>query len=131
MERKYVLELTAEELKSYLHGTERTGREAVYSGLKKLYEQAVADREADELRLPWSAVECNTKGKWLVLDCEAMQGRVSERAAKIRAAGHDLLEAVQAVKSFMTGCGGSEKWERTITPLIQRALKKVETGVPE
>jgi hypothetical protein len=133
-ERVYTLELTADELESYLHGTERKGREAVYGGLKKLYEQACADRERDDLRLPWrierscslpdAAFERVRFGDGLAVSAP------SERAAKLMSAAPELLEAVQAVKRWIAA-GQMLRQLHSLVEVLDRALRKVETGIPE
>ncbi len=132
MSKKYVLELTAEELKNYEYLVGK-GCPAIVQKLHQLAQQARADIERDDLRLPWTArmfpgpPGCG----WHVFN--GCGGDLhSERAAMIQAAGHDLLEAVKAVdrhhETFVkeTCYPGSEWLE--IVRLVKRALRKVETG---
>jgi hypothetical protein len=85
--------------------------------------------------LPWRAHKGGTC--WLVdrLDGNHQSYTQSERAAKLMSAAPELLEAVQAAKAFWRRTMFTESvdvvWLREVGPLIERALRKVEAGIPE
>ncbi len=138
MLKKYVLELTAEELTTVSSRVRSHGKSDVVGKLDALEAQAKADREADDLRLPWRAVHYGgsvTIGGWTCVTGQVggSQMGTAERAAKLMAAAPELLEAVQAFKDYM--CDSLVDYDaptrNEVLRLTARALRKVETGVPE
>jgi hypothetical protein len=130
MTKKYTLELTAEELETGLDGMYRS---SVVDKFLALQEQRRKDREAADLRLPWRVSKNGWYG-WAVHDADGSSCNTTERAAKIRAAAPELFEAVQAMKRCWEGDLANHQaddYERVVEPLIDRALRKVSTGVPE
>lgn len=133
MTKTYTLELTAEELWSFAADTA-----AAQAKIQRLRDQERADREADELRLPWEITDFNQPwlGKKAIRGAAgfAVSSYAGERAAKLMSAAPELLAAVTAVVSYMEGFGKrdivSGYWS-SVRPVIDRALRKVETGVPE
>lgn len=138
----YTLELTAEELEGFSFCWTYTGDApkeriaATSTKLEQLRKQAKADREADEMRLPWKAVG-GANGVW---DCIAddFPSRIkspyvrTERAAKLMSAAPELLEAVRACKAHWDcSAADDERLGYVAQAAIDRALRKVETGVPE
>ncbi len=132
--KTYTLELTAEELEDpqwdWVRGRP-TFRDSV-TRLQDLREQARADRERDAMELPWSAQ--HPGGAWeFVTGSRFRFWHASERMVKLMSAAPELLEAVQAAKDLI------DSWERgakicyhaRLVSTTQRALRKVETGVPE
>lgn len=100
--------------------------------------QARADRETEDLRLPWRVAECVADDVWTTVGSDGQRTR-SKRAASIQAAGHELLEAVKAARQFWASfCSDNhlspEAWRRfrlDVLAPIERALNKVKTGVSE
>ncbi len=139
-ERKYTLELTAEELDALRkvrdHGTAvlaETYRLAAGTDQRvfALMEQARADRAQDDLRLPWHAVPQDSDGRtkaWAVRHFPDGGWVVGATACKLMSAAPELLKAVQAVQSNGPAMSCLKHEQFT---LIMRALRKVETGVPE
>jgi hypothetical protein len=132
MAKTYQLEVAVDELDDILEG----GSARVQQRLRDLAMKARADREAADLRLPWrvhngNSIACGVDGK------EYFFRAPSCRAANIMAAGPELLEAVQAAVLWSdrfpdTEDGdGDREWMRDVEPPIQRALRKVASGVPE
>lgn len=138
--RTYTLELTAEELAALgaVGGLDNKAsgdaKDAINGRLYALVAQAKADREADELRLPWRAAR-NGPSAWGVYVSESngfVPAPTTERAAKLRSAAPELLEAVKAVFAYRHPPGAKgDPWYREVAPLIERALRKVDTGLPE
>lgn len=143
-DKKYVLELSAEELESLdkyrkLSGTVLTATkeqlDKVDGRVSALIAQAKADRADDELRLPWRAKRTmHSDGPAWWVEPWSMNGW-SEGAARLASAAPELLEAVKAVERYMS-LNGPEfalrgRWHHEIVPLLERAMRKVETGVPE
>jgi hypothetical protein len=140
--RKYTLELTAEELRSW---EEAEGGDSLDLKLIALAKQAKADRERDDLRLPWQAVEDIDGGyPWRVVPDRSHKvaverGHLNERQAKLMSAAPELLEAVQALQVWAASKGLPALFETTagvafdkdVMRLVRAALRKVETGVPE
>lgn len=144
-DRKYVLELTAEELE-YLApaappGAEHAVAQAADKKLRSARERARADRDADDLHLPWHVQRIeNTPYRpifrfWMGEQYTEFR---SERQAKLMSAAPELLEAVQAANEYMTGRSGHGCMCRcavidghTAACPIVRALHKVESGVTE
>lgn len=138
-ERKYTLELTADELvklsKCYPHDY------IVGLGFKlsQLRAQADEDREADDIGLPWYTNESRTDLGWWKLYRTGTAGPVgpsgvmSERAAKLMSAAPELLEAVEAWKAWDETGFDDLNAERLAAAraAVARALRKVATGVPE
>lgn len=127
--KTYTLELTAEELCGW---RDRAGGCDVLRKVQELANRAKTEREADELRLPWTA-ELDGVG-WALRRAGATVGYHTdcERAAKLASAAPELLEAVQAAKEYLDRrivVEGTTYWN--ILRLCERALRKVETGVPE
>lgn len=138
--KTYTLELTAEEL---LEEGKPWGAHALQK-LVVLANQAKADREADELRLPWHTEWVNRHSGTMAVYAPSNGGitplsmTLPERAAKLMSAAPELLEAVKAANGHMTGPRGRGCVCRC--PVtdghadgcpIARALRKVETGIPE
>ncbi len=133
MSKTYTLELTAEEAMNW---DAMEGYKKVSAKLAALEKQARLDRAQDDLRLPWSAdskqrVRMSDPCGYLHTQCP------SDRVAKLMSAAPELLEAVQAMKEmgFSQGQNGEWVWAKGksyhIGKLVDRALRKVETGVPE
>lgn len=131
--KKYTLELTADELADvYL-----MGRGASYADrVRKLVDAAQADREDQELKLPWRwGGENGYAPQHVYFSGVRSNGgdfpavAPSGRAARLMAAAPELLEAVKAAKRLLATGNGAHAPEAT--RLIERALRKVETGVPE
>jgi hypothetical protein len=136
--KKYVLELSAEELDPLKNLAHRSV--SLADKLARAFEAAEADREAEDLRLPWR-VSQGGDGQFYV-EIGALHWRSpSARVAKLMSAAPELLEAVKAADAYPTEqhmeckCGAGEDWDgewmRTVQPLIDRAIRKVATGVPE
>lgn len=128
MSKTYTLELTAEEVMGLNRDRLGLSDNSTWAKLAPLVEQARADREADELRLPWRAIGAV---------CHSNDGRTdgpgtycgyaaSEPAAKLMSAAPELLEAVRAwMRTYPKATLGN------CVALSDRALRKVETGIPE
>lgn len=130
MTKTYTLELTAEEVE-YLHlaGTVPEGApREVLAKVRALRDQAFADREANELRLPWGAKKID--GLWTVVGSVSVDWAISARAARLMSAAPELLEAVQALKVWRDDSEGFDL-PSPLLDCIRRALRKVETGTPE
>jgi hypothetical protein len=144
MSKTYTLELTADELGDVdaVRGRNFATPDLV-DKLYKLAERAKLDRElaerqrqADELHLPWKAQYDETyRTGWYVNSpgptfarLHVACGSSSERAAKLMSAAPELLEAVKACALLDTRWGAIAGPTRE---LINRALRKVETGEPE
>jgi hypothetical protein len=126
--KKYTLELTADELEK-MHAV--AVPPAVGVKLLDLATEARADREADELRLPWVVGESTgLKGRGLAVFGGRLEERLTDTLtpaqAKLMAAAPELLEAVKAITQV-----GASVWTLTVAQeLARRALRKVETGIP-
>ena len=139
MSKTYTLDLTAEELE--ILATRADGHTVPDEKVRKLHAKARADRERNDLRLPWRAklasaigdYNAPTRATWVVVDEPQRGGGQiiyrTEAAARLMSAAPELLEAVQLVK---------EQWLRdpagkapVVATAIERALRKVETGEPE
>lgn len=135
MTKKYTLELTAEEAASMMQPGQPGVPSSVFYKLEALAKQAKADREADELRLPWRvdsladrhgiAFEAPEYGSL----CRLLHPNISLRAAKLMSAAPELIEAVEACKEQIERDPGFRA--PVVVQLIERALRKVETGTPE
>jgi len=127
--KTYTLEIPADELEEWRTAGPR--RCDLLRRLDTLATQAKADREADDLRLPWRA-QCAPGICWMVKDScgRAFDLENSERAAKLMSAAPELLEAVRAANRWRQGMPAGGTWERNVQPLIDRAIRKVETGIP-
>lgn len=131
--RVYRLELTAEELETYVV---KGNHSHVYSRAKEALQQARADREADELRLPWKVyrTDCRDYKTWTVSDGKdnlgwGHAGQYTEAQVKLMSAAPELLEAVQAVVRWLPDM--NIDYDTAVQPLIERALRKVDSGIPE
>lgn len=134
--KTYTLELTAEELehvRPFLTGKYNKYEEAYVAKVQALQEQAKSDREQSDLRLPWCADKGDMRAHWTVRDAHGSNAQWRcEAAAKLMSAAPELLEAVKALY-------GLTKWSieapdnrvGDACALARRALRKVETGVPE
>lgn len=131
-ERKYRLEMTAEELLAYAAQCEAVAPLA--EQMRAAIAQAKADREDDDMRLPWRAWSDSQRG-WYMAGVGSTQlwAAPSERAAKLASAAPELLEAVRAARHFWAARHERDwlQWERDVHPLVERALRKVELGQPE
>jgi glutamyl/glutaminyl-tRNA synthetase len=135
--KTYQLELTAEELADMYkyRGTVGPIYDRVIEKLNVLVEQAAEDREAKELKLPWSASYTTTDNQdprnWLVSDKGHNVTWRTERAAKLMSAAPELLDAVKAFRDYMSdSCTDSLTREEVLT-LMYKSLRKVNTGKPE
>lgn len=131
MTRTYTLELTAEDLENvdWVRGR-KFSTPTLASKLAELAERARADREADDLRLPWR-FEALPRGPHV---CWSPVGGAAVRStemAKLMSAAPELLKAVKRLASFGAGAAMDTIWHQEVRPLIERALRKVETGIPE
>jgi hypothetical protein len=144
--KTYTLELTAEELDGlgftycYVGDEPPPAIEDVGKRLDALRAEAKADRERDELRLPWrmssshpyyaqfSASQSNSMCVGCCKDATEDGRSAQERRAKLASAAPELLEAVQATKAWMAD--PQSAFYKAVGPLVDRALRKVETGVP-
>lgn len=107
--------------------------------LMELQRQAKADREADDLRLPWRVRRTvhESHKTWTVMDGEenlgwGTIGQYTEAQVKLMSAAPELLEAVQAMRDWaINGFAKGTNWDTRVEPIVQRALRKVSTGVPE
>jgi hypothetical protein len=135
----YRLELTAEELEG-LPGSCYINDKSVVAKLSALVEQARVDRERDDLRLPWEWVDVPSDAPsrygydrpgCAELKCPGCQGTL--RMKRLVFASPELLEAVQAVKEYdlRNLHPSAVEYRKTVAPLIDRALRKVETGQAE
>lgn len=143
MSKTYILELTAQELDGLTFMRtfkDNLPEDTISPKLKQAQKEAKADREAAELWLPWRAHPSH--GDWWGVSASSVLGNISlpktERAAKLAAAAPELLEAVKAAEQWRqtfesTSVNSSHhvRWARDTQPLIDRALRKVETGDPE
>lgn len=134
MSRTYTLELTAEELLTCARGIGiREG--LVREKVMPLIEQAKADREADELRLPWRAEDLYNGAAIVKFGNGFFSTDIyGRRAANLMSAAPELFEAVKAFDRLVTRQWHKPDWatyEREVVPLIDRALRKVESGQPE
>lgn len=140
----YTLELTAEELDECSFFVPASKGEAMADKLKPLREQARRDRKADELRLPWRVrrEDCQNFKTWTVMDGRenlgwGTAGQYTQAQVKLMSAAPELLEAVQAMAAAGVVDRGDRRWiyydgiGHDIGTLVSRALRKVETGVPE
>ncbi len=123
--KTYTLELTADELVG------RPGsEEGCLSGIRKLHELAAkarADREENELWLPWCTAVA-TDGELEMFDSAPDWVRKwTDKQLRLQSAAPELLEAVKAAQAYMTGEGD----RTTFIMLTDKALRKVETGTPE
>jgi hypothetical protein len=123
-EKRYTLELTERELGDCI---------VINNRIERLRAQAKADRERDDLELPWKAVQ-HAERRWGVRSSgkDYWMPQPTERQAKLMSAAPELLEAVKCFAgwyraAFKSSMDGNDEVER----LIDRALRKVETGVPE
>lgn len=138
MSKTYTLELTAEELGVVATSDSNVGH-VLRPKLFALREQARADREADDLRLPWRAAESpgstHERTFWYLHRHPRGEIPTTERVSKLMSAAPELLEAVKAADSWgaeqTAGTAWWTRWCKQVRPLIERALRKVETGVPE
>jgi hypothetical protein len=133
MAKTYHLELTAEEVEAWAN---RVGNKMpIAVKLDALAEQARADRERDELRLPWRV--CEQMGDHYVVFSGDADYRPaypkSAQVANLMSAAPELLEALKAVMQWAddTDADCQPSWSEDVRPYINRALKKVRTGVPE
>lgn len=130
MSKTYTLELTADELADMDYGF--AGPKAICDKVEALAAKARLDREQSDLRLPWRAHQrhiCHDRA-WSVLDSE-YGNPATEAAVKLQSAAPELLEAVKAMQRCWANDDGSNEYVEVVVPLIKRALRKVETGVPE
>lgn len=131
--RKYVLELSAEEAEVLcLQGVAATPAGATVVGkLRAMRDRVAADREEDDLRLPWRIWQ-NAAGFWYAND-NTGSTPISKRAAMLRSAAPELLDALKAAAEWpsLAGRWSRSEWDQRVQPSIDRALRKVDTGIPE
>lgn len=138
--KTYTLEVTAEELAALgaVGGLDneasREAKNAITERLYGLVEKTKAERERDQLRLPWKVPEVTAQQHGAVLNadgvCVSFCG--TTRARRLASAAPELLEAVQAAREWMRQPGRSTRPRTSdVEALIERALRKVETGIPE
>lgn len=131
--KTYTLELTAEELDEHL--VKGYTLSAIDRRLDELKMQAKSDREQADLRLPWGVKTNGTR--FYVQGSNAAECNIcvaSEAAAKLMSAAPELLEAVRAWMKRYEDLSGEVPWDPEAyhcVGLSTRALRKVETGVPE
>lgn len=137
MSKTYTLELTAEELAQVKVAIEPTAMPSsrvtppLERKLQAAWEATRADREADELRLPWRITETVDPG-WAVVGAGSCCRPKSERAAKLMSAAPELRDFAAYWYSYCspqvpTPNNRGEELEK----LHRRAMRKMETGVPE
>lgn len=138
--KTYTLELTADELDGWADADPSIG-DASERKLIALAKHARADREAADLRLPWRAVKTTYpdghgfSNTWWV-EPPASWGW-SERGAKLAAATAELLEALKRADAWFSNSAlemnriAFDGWVSNVKGTIDRAFRKVETGVPE
>lgn len=130
MSKTYTLELTAEELEKLKVADGASGSLALK--VCDLRIRAAADREQDDLRLLWKASHDHHERVWWV-EPKLISGDSRDYStaamAKLMSAAPELLEAVKAVDEYHRNISAT-RWE-PIRPLIERALRKVESGIPE
>lgn len=140
--KTYTLELTAEELEQQKIST----MSPVDQKLSALRAQARADQAAADLRLPWRAVCCGEwldgagqlRSSWMVHHnngSSPWSGLASKQSALLMSAAPELLEAVKGVRRWVNemvevGTMQEAEFRLQVKPLIERALRKVETGCP-
>jgi hypothetical protein len=124
----YKIEFSEAELLGY--DTTRM-RAPTCSAEKRLYDMidmAKADREAEDLRLPWR-YEASIGGPRLLIGGYSPV-LASPAIARLASAAPELLKAVQACNAWHSKYPTGE-WVNRIQPLIECALRKVASGVPE
>ena len=137
MTKKYTLELTAEELAEL---QAKATPIAIISShrsttlerkLEALDVQSRADREADELRLPWRARKYDNDPRWVVLPRDFTQFcfERNERAAKLMSAANEWKQAAIKLHGalYATSSASADEGRR----LFEKAKRKEETGIPE
>lgn len=143
-ERKYTLELTEDELGAIVlaraadgsanHPPSHTLSDKLYAAKAK----AKADREADELRLPWR-IERVDSGIAPYVRMVFGAGSGSERVAiyapeqviRLMSAAPELLEAAKTAREAFHCDKPDCACCVDAVDAIDRALRKVESGVPE
>lgn len=143
-EKRYTVELSAEELARMVDAKgvarpELIGAHA-YNAVCRVIAQAQADREADELRLPWRAKN-PPGGSWYLVCRGRHEASVDfgrdALACKLASAAPELLDAVMFAKAAIRAAANGETPAARVDVLmrmderIERALRKAETGVPE
>lgn len=132
--KTYTLELTAEELESH-YTTASMAPSAIDRKVAVLVKQARLDREADELRLPWRVTKSESStDTWMLWRPDGAGYSIAsrdEKFLKLVSAAPELLEAVKAMERYLGPEDYSGPYTRDVEALIERALRKVETGTPE
>lgn len=136
-ERKYTLELTAEELEWLAPAcpADMIGRQPatikVDGKLRAVRDQARADRKADDRRVPWRAERWATdehpRPFHLVIGTQCI-GDLTERQANLAAAAPALLEAAKAMHAALVGTDSTVESERAFR-LGEFAIGKAEHGL--
>lgn len=115
--------------------------EVIDAKLDALWASTRADREGDDLRLPWTVTDfgehrggkLGIRGK----DGFAVVSYASDRAAKLMSAAPELLDACKLIPALVHAARTENVATRLealcveLERIAYRALRKVESGVPE
>ncbi len=137
-EKTYTLELTADEARVLcLHGVVPPGHGvSALEKVRALRDEVEADRKADELRLPWrvSIGSCGNPEFFMGEKFERWSMPERLPAMRLMSAAPELLELARMVERVGLGFvieGRQSAAKTEVMRLCRRALRKVETGIPE